>query len=244
MIGTTTYPYADTPKTNALREAAEGAGWRCRCRRSRSASRGGPGGSRSAGEIADAGVRQHPWPAALDLRSAASATSAATTAPRTASTTPTCRPRRMPAPTSAPATRSRASGRSGIGHNVPLTAVDALPCVVAARPASLRGWCSLTVDHGGCWLGRTPQLFSRPPDKYMDDPLPPTCISPRVKVTLHRRIGRELMRQRSPLAARRQDIENRLHNTAQIGPRGWLRRFVRGNRRSISPHSASVISLA
>ena len=28
----------------------------------------------------------------------------------------------------------------------------------------------------------------------------------------------ELMRQRSPLAARRQDIESRLHNTAQIGP--------------------------
>ena len=53
MIGTATYPYADTAKTNALREAAEGAGLRCRCRRSpsaspaaREASRCGPARSR------------------------------------------------------------------------------------------------------------------------------------------------------------------------------------------------------
>src|SRR6202043_2805660 len=105
-----------------------------------------------------------------------------------------------------------------IGHNMPLAAVDALSRVIAARPASLRSWCTLAVDHGGCRSWRASQLFSCPPDKDTDDPLPPSRISPRIKIALHCRIRRELLRQRPPLAARRQNIENRLHNTTQIGP--------------------------
>src|SRR5580692_1803429 len=106
----------------------------------------------------------------------------------------------------------------GIGHNMPLAAVDAFPRVVAARPPGLRGRRTLAVEHGGRRLRRASELFSRPPDQNADDPLPPTRIPPRIKIALHRRIRRELPRQRPPLAARRQDIENRLHNTTKIGP--------------------------
>ncbi len=94
----------------------------------------------------------------------------------------------------------------GIGHNVPFAAVDTLSRVIAARPARWRGRCTLAVDHGGCRPWRASQLFSCPPDKNADDPLPPTRVSPCVKITLYRRIGRELLRQRPPLAARRQDV--------------------------------------
>ena len=38
----------------------------------------------------------------------------------------------------------------GIGHNVPLAAVNALSRVIAARPARLRGRRTLAVDHGSC----------------------------------------------------------------------------------------------
>jgi hypothetical protein len=86
----------------------------------------------------------------------------------------------------------------GIGHNMPLAAVDAFPRVVAARPAGLRGRRTLAVDPCCRRLRRASERFSRPPDKNADDPLPPTHIPPRIKIALHRRIRRELLRQRPP----------------------------------------------
>ena len=133
---------------------------------------------------------------------------------------------------------------TGIGHNMPLAAVNALSCVVAAWSAGLGGRRTLAVDHRCRRLCRASELFSCAPDKNADDPLPPTGITPRIKIALYRRIRRELLRQRPPLAARRQNIENRLHNTTQIGFARPTAPVARGNRRWISVHSASVISLA
>ena len=47
----------------------------------------------------------------------------------------------------------------GIPHNGPLTAVDALPCVVAARPAYYSS-VDFTVDHAVFGLARAPAFFA------------------------------------------------------------------------------------
>jgi hypothetical protein len=70
----------------------------------------------------------------------------------------------------------------GIGHNMPLAAVDALPRVVAARSAGLGSRRTLAVDHRRRRLRRTSELFSRAPDKNADDPLPPARITPGIKI--------------------------------------------------------------
>src|SRR5476651_697755 len=104
----------------------------------------------------------------------------------------------------------------GIGHNMPFAAVNAFPGVVAARSAGLRSRRALAVDYRCRRLRLASELFSRAPDQNTDNPLPPARIAPSIKITLYRRVGRKLLRQCPPLAARRQNIENRLYNTTQI----------------------------
>ena len=87
MIGAAPYPYTDTPKTDrAARRPPTGAGSAGAAAAARGQrSPAGPGeDAGAAGRDRDAGVRQHPRPAARPPAAcSASATSAATTAPRT-----------------------------------------------------------------------------------------------------------------------------------------------------------------
>ena len=64
---------------------------------------------------------------------------------------------------------------------------NALSCVIAAWSAGLRGRRTLAVDHRCRRFRRASELFSRPPDKNADDPLPPARIPPCIKIALHRR---------------------------------------------------------
>lgn len=90
-------------------------------------------------------------------------------------------------------------------------------CLRRSRAVRQFAWSA----HFGC---RSPlpsasicvQAFSRPLDENADNPLPPACIPPCVKIALHRRIGWELQRQRPPLAASRNDVEDRFDHTTQL----------------------------
>src|SRR5689334_12393498 len=104
----------------------------------------------------------------------------------------------------------------GVGDDVALAPVQALAGVKAARTAGLRGRGRLAVDDASRRLRLAAELAPRPPNQGFDDPLPPAAVAPGVKITLHRRVWRKLLRQGPPLAAGGQNVEDRLHDLAQI----------------------------
>src|SRR4051794_39560760 len=104
----------------------------------------------------------------------------------------------------------------GVGNDMSLASMEALAGVESAWPAGLRRRCGLTIDNGSCRFGLSSEPSARLPNQGLDDLLPSTRIAPGVKIALHRRVWRELFRQGSPLAAARQNIEDRLHDLAQI----------------------------
>ena len=87
----------------------------------------------------------------------------------------------------------------------------------SAWAASVSRRCALAVDDGRRWLCGAPKLLSRSPDQNGDDPLPPSGIAPGIEVALNRRVWRKLPWQRAPLTTRRQNIEDRLYHSTQIG---------------------------
>src|SRR4051794_36519961 len=104
----------------------------------------------------------------------------------------------------------------GVGNDMSLASMEALAGVESAWPAGLRRRCGLTIDNGSCRFGLSSEPSARLPNQGLDDLLPSTRIAPGVKIALHRRVWRELFRQGSPLAPARQNIEDRLHDLAQI----------------------------
>src|SRR5215207_6869040 len=65
-------------------------------------------------------------------------------------------------------------------------------------------------------VGVTLKPPARPPHQSSDDPVPPACVAPGIEIALDRRVGRELAGQRPPLAARREDVKDRLDDASQI----------------------------
>lgn len=90
--------------------------------------------------------------------------------------------------------------------------------IESAWSAGLGRRGGLAIDDGSCRFGLSSQLPARLPNQRFDDLLPSARVAPSVKIALHRRVWRELFRQGSPLAATPQDIEDRLHDLAQIEP--------------------------
>src|SRR6476620_6906230 len=97
-----------------------------------------------------------------------------------------------------------------------LAPMETLAGVESAWPAGLGRRGGLAIDDGSCRSGLSPKLPARLPNQSFDDLLPSTRVAPSVKIALNRRVWRELLRQGSPLAAARQNIEDRLHDLAQI----------------------------
>ena len=107
-----------------------------------------------------------------------------------------------------------------VGDDVPLTAFDLLPGVIAARPAALCRLRGLAVDHARRWTGVPPLALSLGNHQSMVDPYPRSVLRPPVEIALDRRIGRKLPRQLPPLATRRCQVQDRLDDAPQ-------RRFAR-----------------
>src|ERR1700742_3820069 len=104
-----------------------------------------------------------------------------------------------------------------VSDDMAFAPVNTLTRVVSARAAGVSRRCTLAVNDGGRWLCRASKLLSRSTHQNRDNLLPPSGIAPGIEIALNRRIWRKLPRQRAPLTTRRQNIEDRLHHSAQIG---------------------------
>jgi len=103
-----------------------------------------------------------------------------------------------------------------IGNNVPLASIDALAGIKAAWATGLRRRSTLAVDDGHSRFRLSSEFLPRLPDQGSDDPVPPASVPPSIKIALDRRVGREFAWQGPPLAASGQNVEDRLHDLAQI----------------------------
>src|ERR1700678_2796997 len=118
-----------------------------------------------------------------------------------------------------------------VGDDVPLATHDLLAGVESARTAAFTGFRGLAVDHAGCRAGLAAILLSRRHDQGVIDRLPTSLVAPGVEIPLHRRIGREILWQLSPLAAGRGDIQDRVQDIAKLDlPRSSQRRARRQMR--------------
>ena len=97
-----------------------------------------------------------------------------------------------------------------------LAALDFLAGVKAARPAVPGGFHRLAVDdaHRGARL--SPCLFARLHDQGVVDARKNAATRPGVEITLHGRIGRELLGQLPPWAAGRRHVQDRVHDRPQL----------------------------
>ena len=74
----------------------------------------------------------------------------------------------------------------GVGHDVPLTSINAFAGVEAAWPAGLRRGGALAVNDRSAGFGPAPQLLARLVHQSADDPAPKTGIPPGIKIALNR----------------------------------------------------------
>src|SRR3569833_2103403 len=102
----------------------------------------------------------------------------------------------------------------GVGHDMALAPMEALASIESAWSAGLGRRGGLAIDDGSSRFGLSSQLPARFANQSLGDLLPPARVAPSVEIALHRRVWRELLRQGAPLAAARQDIEDRLHDLA------------------------------
>ena len=102
-----------------------------------------------------------------------------------------------------------------IGDDVPLAALDLLPRIKPARPARLGCFHRLAVDHARGGRCRASSPFPRHHNQGLVDACESAVTAEAVEIRLHRREGRELLWNLSPLTARRQHVENRFNNHAQ-----------------------------
>jgi hypothetical protein len=113
-------------------------------------------------------------------------------------------------------TRATSRKASVSGNDVALAPLDALAGIDAARTATFGGRHALAVDEAGRGSGVAPHSLTGGRDEVGTDPPPGSVIAPAVEVALHGRAGRKVPRQGAPLAAGRQDIEDRIDNRPQL----------------------------
>lgn len=74
------------------------------------------------------------------------------------------------------------------------------------------------VDGPGARASLAALAFARRHHQGVIDPQPQTFLRSTVEISLHRRVGRKVLRQLPPLAARRRYVEDRIHHLAKVGP--------------------------
>ncbi len=103
-----------------------------------------------------------------------------------------------------------------IGDHVALAPLDPLGGIKPARATTFRGFGALAVDDAGRGNGVAACRLPGTPHQGEIDPMPDAPVAPVVEVILNGRARRKVLRQRPPLAAGRQDVEDRVHHLAQI----------------------------
>src|SRR6266545_3877958 len=103
-----------------------------------------------------------------------------------------------------------------IGDDMTLAAHDPLGHVKPARAATFRGLHSLAVDNAGRRTGLAPLPFAHLSNQSITDRAPQPRSTPFVEVIANGRTWQKILRQRAPLASRRRDVEDRVHDRSQI----------------------------
>ena len=104
----------------------------------------------------------------------------------------------------------------GVGQDVALTAHDLLARVIAPRPAAFRGFDALAVDHAAGRARLASRQLPHVHHQKVVDRREQSQIAPGVEIALHRRHRRKVLRQGAPLAARRREIQDRVHHRPQV----------------------------
>jgi len=103
-----------------------------------------------------------------------------------------------------------------IGQDMTLPAFCFLVGIIPRRSATFRGFHALAVDHADRRLGLSPGPLPGGEQQGVVDRLQQTLVTPAVEIFLHRGERRKVLRQKAPLAARRDDVQKRVHDLAQI----------------------------
>src|ERR1700676_1282027 len=103
-----------------------------------------------------------------------------------------------------------------IGNDVPLASLDLLASIIATGAATLRRFHGLAVNDA-CGRARfAPLVLARRDDERVVDRQPRPITRPRGEIPLNRRVGRKLFWKLPPLATRRSNVEQRIHQIAHI----------------------------
>ncbi len=86
-----------------------------------------------------------------------------------------------------------------------------------SRPPFFRAFHALAVDHAGARRGRAALEVAGHDIELVVQALQRAVELPQHEIVVHRRLGRQILGQRAPLAARLQNIENPVHHLAHIG---------------------------
>lgn len=132
----------------------------------------------------------------------------------------------------------------GIGDHMALAPLDPFGSVKPARAAAFRGLGALAIDDAGRRNGIASCRLAGAPHQHAIDPPPEALIAPKIEVVLNGRTRRKVLRQCPPLAAGRQNIEDRVHHRAQRHLARTPQTAALGNHGASTSHSCSVRSLA
>src|SRR5439155_6193996 len=99
-----------------------------------------------------------------------------------------------------------------IGDDVTLAALHPLGRIKPAWTATFRGFHALAIDHAGRRNDVAPCYPANLLDKSKIDPTPNALVAPAVEIILNGRARRKVFRQRAPLAASRENVEDGVHH--------------------------------
>src|SRR5260370_14767832 len=104
----------------------------------------------------------------------------------------------------------------GIGDDVTFAALHLLGHVKPTWTAAFRGLRALAINDPGRRSRLATHGLTRKPDEIAIDDVPTPIIAPTIKVALHGRSRRELLRQRPPPTTGDQDPKARLVHTPPV----------------------------
>src|SRR5262245_52625261 len=130
-----------------------------------------------------------------------------------------------------------------VGDDVTLASVDAFGGIKPAWTAAFRRLHTLAVDNSRRRRRVPSDHLANSLDQRIVDPIPRAIVAPAIKVPLHGRTRRELLRQSAPLTARRRNIKDGIHHRSQLDlPRTSQMRSRRHERSNNQPLRISQIA--
>ncbi|EGG78878.1 hypothetical protein SXCC_00400 [Gluconacetobacter sp. SXCC-1] len=118
-----------------------------------------------------------------------------------------------------------------VGRDMPLAAPDLLARVITAWTAVFSSFNRLAVNNAYRRRGVSPVLLTRQDHENMVHRFPSSLADLTVEIALHGRESGKVTRQLSPRATRSDDMEDRLHDPAQIRTSWSPQSFPLGHQR-------------